>query len=199
MKFVKSSFFPTNNTPLFYVDYRLQEGTDILTTADDIAPLEAKLLALEGIESVSAFVGRGSPRFIATMSPELPNPAYARLIVRVADVEQMNGLMQTDKRYPHASAPQCRNQNFQSGVLAFQGAPKLKCVISGPDEVVLRQLADKTLQIFLAHNLIDRGTNWRAQSLELAPIFNDANAARCGHHTKRPRTLPWPMEPMVWP
>ena len=51
---------------------------------------------------------------------------------------------------------------------------------SGPDEVVLRQLADKTLQIFLAHNLIDRGTNWRAQSLELAPIFNDANARVAG-------------------
>lgn len=179
MKFVKSSFFPTNNTPLFYVDYRLQEGTDILTTADDIAPLEAKLLALEGIESVSAFVGRGSPRFIATMSPELPNPAYARLIVRVADVEQMNGLMQQTKDTLTRARPNAEIKISRAEFSPSKGT-KIEMRYSGPDEVVLRQLADKTLQIFLAHNLIDRGTNWRAQSLELAPIFNDANARVAG-------------------
>ncbi len=179
MRFVKTSFFPTNNTPLFYVDYRLPEGTDILTTADDIAPLEAQLLELEGIESVSAFVGRGSPRFIATMSPELPNPAYARLIIRVAEVEQMNSLMQQTKDTLTRARPDAEIKISRAEFSPTQGT-KIEMRYSGPDEVVLRQLADETLQIFLAHNLIDRGTNWRAQSLELSPGFNDANARVAG-------------------
>ena len=56
-------------------------------------PLEKMLRDIEGIESVTTFVGIGPPRFTAITQPEQPNPAYAHMIVEVADVEDMNGQM----------------------------------------------------------------------------------------------------------
>ena len=117
MRFVKTSFFPTNNTPIFYVDYYLPEGTDILTTSSDIASLERETGRMDGIRSVTTFVGRGSPRFIAVMEPEQPNPAYARLIVRVNDLDRISDHMQAVNgcwflfaRTPRSGS---RGQNFR--------------------------------------------------------------------------------------
>ena len=57
---------------------------------------------------------------------------------------------------------------------------KIEMRYSGPDISVLRGLAEKTLAIYLQHDLIDRKTDWRAQSLQLAPQFNEANARLAG-------------------
>ena len=61
-QFVKQAFFPTTNSPLFFVEYRLAEGTDILTTAEDTQELEATLRAQEGVAATTAFIGKGAPR-----------------------------------------------------------------------------------------------------------------------------------------
>lgn len=179
MKFVKTSFFPTNNTPLFYVDYRLQEGTDIVTTADDIAPMEEAILELPGINMVSGYIGRGSPRFTAIMQPEQPNPAYARLIVQVEALEQMSTHMQSVRELLSRERPDVEVQITRAEFSPGSGS-KIEMRYSGPDPKVLRQLADQTLDIYLKHNLIDRKTDWRPQALELVPEFSEANARLAG-------------------
>ncbi len=179
MKFVKTSFFPTNNTPLFYIDYRLQEGTDILTTSRDIAAMEKQILAVEGVTSATTFVGRGSPRFTAMTRPEQPNPAYARLVVEVEDVRQLGEQMNTVKDLFASDRPDAEVQITRAEFSPGSGT-KIEMRYSGPDAAVLRQLAEKTLDVYLQHNLIDRGTDWRAQSLQLVPEFNEANARLAG-------------------
>ena len=179
MKFVKTSFFPTNNTPLFYVDYRLQEGTDILTTARDIAEMETAILAVDGVASTASFIGRGSPRFTAMTRPEQPNPAYAQLIIEVDDVRQLNDQMNTVKELFSDNRPDAEilitRAEFSPG-----SSSKIEMRYSGPDATVLRQLAEQTLGVSLKHNLVDRKTDWRAQSLQLVPEFNEANARLAG-------------------
>ena len=88
MQYVQQGFFPSNNNPLFYVDYRLQEGTDISATSSDVMPLEEMLRNIQGVKSVTTFVGIGPPRFTAITQPEQPNPAYAHMIVEVAELRK---------------------------------------------------------------------------------------------------------------
>lgn len=179
MKFVKTSFFPTNNTPLFYIDYRLPEGTDILTTSQDIAEIEQEILALAGITAATTFIGRGSPRFTALTQPEQPNPAYALLVIEVEDVRQLGDKMDIVKRLFASSRPDAEVQITRAEFSPSTGM-KIEMRYSGPDAKVLRTLAEKTLDVYLQHNLIDRTTDWRAQSLQLVPEFNEANARLAG-------------------
>ena len=90
---MKQSFFPQTNTPLFYVDYRLPEGSDIHATLSDVIDLEGLILEYEGVEAITSFVGRGATRFTTIMKPEQPNSAYAQLVVRVRELSEMDKLM----------------------------------------------------------------------------------------------------------
>jgi multidrug efflux pump subunit AcrB len=179
MKFVKTSFFPTNNTPLFFVDYRLPEGTDIITTSRDLEEMESEILTVEGVTKTVSFIGRGSPRFTSMTQPEQPNPAYARLIIESENVKNLNEQMNAVKTLFADNRPDAEvmitRAEFSPG-----SSSKIEMRYSGPDITVLRQLAEQTLAIYMANNLIDRKTDWRAQSLQLAPQFNEANARLAG-------------------
>ena len=144
-----------------FVDYRLAEGTDILTTANDTAELEEALLATEGIVAVTAFIGNGATRFNATMQPEQPNTAYAQLIARVADVRTLDAAVAATRETlvrlrPGADVQVTRSEFTPSG------NAKIEARFSGPDAAVLRSLAARALDIFLEHDLIDRHADWRA-------------------------------------
>ena len=179
MQFVKTAFFPTNNAPIFYVDYRLPEGTDILTTSRDIEPLEKKLLDTPGIDSVASFVGRGAPRFTAIMQPEQPNPAYAHLVVRVSDLMQLDRHMQEANALLTTLRPDAEIKITRTKFSESSGS-EIEMRYSGPDPTVLRSLAQETLAIYLKHQLRDRKTDWRPQSLQLLPEFNESNARLAG-------------------
>ncbi len=178
-QFVKQGFFPTTNTPLFYVDYRLAEGTDIRATAEDLRGVEQALLAQEGVLAVTSFIGAGAPRFTATTDPEQPNSAYAQLVVRVPDAQTMDAIMAqarvllADLR-PGAEALVSRAE-FTPGVKA-----KIEARFSGPDAEVLRTLADQALTIYLEQGLIDRRTDWRQPALQISPRYDEARARLAG-------------------
>ena len=178
-QFVKQAFFPTTNTPLFYVDYRLAEGTDILAMAEDVGGVEQALLAQEGVLAVTSFIGAGAPRFSATVAPEQPNSAYAQLVVRVHDATAINGLMAqargllADLR-PDAEALVSRTE-FTPNTKA-----KIEVRFSGPDAEVLRTLADQALAVYMEHGLIERRTDWRQPALQISPRYDEVRARLAG-------------------
>ncbi|WP_430009787.1 efflux RND transporter permease subunit, partial [Methylophaga lonarensis] len=90
---VKQAFFPASNTPLFFVSYYLPQGSDIRATSRDMAEVEQLVMDMQGVESVSSFIGRGASRFMLTYSPEQPNKAYGHLIVRTEHRSQIPPLM----------------------------------------------------------------------------------------------------------
>lgn len=179
LQFVKQGFFPTSNTPLFYVDYRLAEGTDILATAQDVEGLEQALLAEEDIVAVTSFIGRGAPRFITVMNPEQPNSAYAQLVVRVPDVRGMDAVMAKTRDRLGELRPDAEVQvtraEFTPG-----GSAKIEARFSGPDAGVLRALADQALAVYLRQGLIERRTDWRQPALQITPRYDEARARLAG-------------------
>ena len=179
MQYVKSAFFPTNNTPVFFVDVRFQEGTDIQTTARELRDMEEALLGTQDVEAVTSFIGRGTPRFAATVSPEQPNSAYALLFVQVADVEALGQMMSQARESLQALKPQA---TVQTNRVEFSPADDAKVAarFSGDDPKVLRQLADAVLAVYAKHNLLELHTNWRKQSMQLVPVFDEDNARVAG-------------------
>lgn len=178
-QFVKQGFFPTTNAPLFYVNYRLAEGTDILTTAADLEELEQALLADQDVVAVSSFIGRGAPRFTTIMDPEQPNSAYAQLVVRVADVREMDAMMVETRRrlveWRPDAAVEVSRAEFTPG-----GDAKIEARFSGPDARVLRTLADQALAIYLQQDLIERRTDWRQPALQITPQYDEVRARLAG-------------------
>lgn len=176
---VRQAFFPTTNSPLFYIDYRLAEGTDIQHTSEDVRLLETMLQQMPEVEAITLFAGRGPPRFSATMRPEQPNPAYAQFVIRVADVTKMNRMMRETKAQFQALRPDAEVQVSRTE-FSPAGKSKIEVRFSGPDAAVLRRLSGQALDVYLKLGLIDTKTDWRPQSLQLVPEFNDINARITG-------------------
>jgi multidrug efflux pump subunit AcrB len=84
---VKQQFFPTSDRPEVLVEVRLPEGTSIEATTKTVEKLEAWLEEQPEAELVSSYIGQGAPRFFLAMSPEMPDPAFAKMVVLTKDAE----------------------------------------------------------------------------------------------------------------
>jgi multidrug efflux pump subunit AcrB len=78
---VEKQFFPSSDRPEVLVDISLQEGSGIRATTAVADRVEAILKDAAGVESLSSYIGAGAPRFFLALNPELPNPAFAKLII----------------------------------------------------------------------------------------------------------------------
>lgn len=180
---IKQSFFPPSTTPMAFIDIWYPQGTDIRATATQLRELEDYLTALEegyGIEYVASTIGQGGPRFTLTYMVEKAYESYAQLIVRTATTEQMRAVLQDFETFIQQRQPDVEYQ-MKPLELGPTQAAKIEARFSGPDPVVLRQLAAQAHAILAA----DRGVrnlrdNWRQRTKVLQPQFNEAAARRLG-------------------
>jgi len=178
---LKQQFFPNSNTPLFYVHYKLPQGTAIETTSAHMAEVEDWLAARDDVVSVATFVGQGATRFLLTYSAQKANPSYGHLIIRTESLEQIPALQAELESYGKARFPE---GEFRTERLVFGpggGAP-VEVRFSGPDPAVLRQLAEEAkLALEEASDLTrDIRHDWREQELVLKPVYATDRAQTAG-------------------
>ncbi|MDO6685196.1 MULTISPECIES: efflux RND transporter permease subunit [unclassified Agarivorans] len=177
---VKNSFFPPSNTPMFYVDMWMPEGTDIRETYKEVQQVEGYLLEKDQVEFVTSTTGQGLQRFSLTYSPEKSYEAFAQLQVRVNDREQMLDLM---RDLDVSLRDKFKRVSFQFRLMDIGPSPasKIEARIIGPDPQVLRDLAVQVEDIIGA----DPGArnirhDWRERTKDLLPQFNESQARRLG-------------------
>ncbi len=85
MAAVKQQFFPTSDRPEVLVEVRLPEGSSIDTTLTAVEQLEHWLHDQPEATRITSYIGQGAPRFFFSMSPELPDPAFAKIVVLTPD------------------------------------------------------------------------------------------------------------------
>ncbi|AOT10561.1 efflux RND transporter permease subunit [Pseudoalteromonas luteoviolacea] len=179
-KSVKQSFFPASNTPMFYVDYWNYQGSDIRATSDNVKKIETFLRQHDSVTDVTATIGQGAPRFMLTYSPEKQYDAYGQLIIRVKTREDVTDMIAKVRAFS--------GENELDGQLKIKRMEigpstdaKIEARFSGPDPVVLRQLAAEAKAILEndpgAHSIKD---DWRQRSKVLQPVFNEQKARRLG-------------------
>ncbi len=178
--FIKQSFFPNSNTPIFYVNYWLPQGSDVRAVSEDLRAAEKFLKDEPAFVSVSTFVGRGASRFMLTYAPEAANSSYGHLIVRVTDLESIDDLSQRLVEYMRERFPDA--QVFSERlVFGPGGGAKLAVRFSGPDANELRKLAATAESVMRGDGrIIDIRQDWRQRELVLSPVFDEQRARIAG-------------------
>ncbi|HIF5540476.1 TPA: multidrug efflux RND transporter permease subunit VmeV [Vibrio parahaemolyticus] len=177
---VKQQFFPPSNTPMFYVDMWMPEGTDIRQTTKQAEKVESYIRQQDDIDFVSVSIGQGLQRFALTYQPEKSYEAYAQFQVRTTDRDNMFKLLH---KLDDNLAKTFDEPTFQFKLMEFGPSPasKIEARITGPDPKVLRELAVQVEDILHtdpgARNIRH---DWRERTKELVPVFNESKARRLG-------------------
>ncbi|AGQ93444.1 multidrug efflux RND transporter permease subunit VmeV [Vibrio parahaemolyticus] len=177
---VKQQFFPPSNTPMFYVDMWMPEGTDIRQTIKQAEKVESYIRQQDDIDFVSVSIGQGLQRFALTYQPEKSYEAYTQFQVRTTDRDNMFKLLH---KLDDNLAKTFDEPTFQFKLMEFGPSPasKIEARITGPDPKVLRELAVQVEDILHtdpgARNIRH---DWRERTKELVPVFNESKARRLG-------------------
>src|SRR3546814_17109476 len=81
MGLLEQQFFPSSDRPEVLVEISLPQGTAIAVTERTARKVEAALRRAPAAHHVSTSVGAGAPAFFLSMNPELPNPAFAKIVL----------------------------------------------------------------------------------------------------------------------
>lgn len=178
-QFVKQSFFPSTNTPIFFVDVSHQQGTDIRQTDIAAIDINRQLREHSDISSVTSYSGNGGVRFTATTNPDQANAAYSHFFINATALDKLESTMKWVEKtiatqYPDAEILVTR-QSFSPS-----GKSRIEARFSGPDPHVLRSLSAQAQDIFDRHQLKNIRTDWRNQSIELSPNISETKLRIAG-------------------
>ena len=144
---VRKQFFPTSDRPELLVEVYMPKGTAIGATTRAATEVETWLRRQPESKIVTTYVGQGAPRFFMSLSPELPDPSFAKIIVRT-DAEADRDALKRKLRAAAANglAPQARVRATQ---LVF-GPPSPFPVafrVNGPDLAQVRAIAERVKEV----------------------------------------------------
>lgn len=158
MSVVKKQFFPVSDRPEVLVEIQMPYGTSITQTSAASVKVEQWLAQQKEADIITAYVGQGAPRFFFAMGPELPDPSFAKIIIRTDNQEEREILTNRLRQAIAAGlAPEARvrvNHLVFGPYTAFPVAYR----VSGPDPDVLRNIANK-VQVVMEANTMMRTVN----------------------------------------
>lgn len=177
---VKQSFFPPSNTPMFLVDIWLPEGSDIRATQEQALQVENWFRAREHVAFTASTVGQGEQRFMLTYAPERQYAAFAQVMVRTEELDQIPALITAGEAWVQDALPDAFVK-FRRLQIGPGSTAKIEARISGPDEEELRRLATQVATIMGADTDTDNiRHDWRERTKVIRPLFNEDNARRAG-------------------
>lgn len=176
---VKKQFFPTSDRPEVLVEVQMPYGTSIQQTSAATAKVEAWLAKQEEARIVTAYIGQGAPRFFLAMSPELPDPSFAKIVVLASDDKEREALkFRLREAIADGLAPEAQVRVTQ---IVF-GPPSPFPVayrVMGPDTSKLREIAEEAGAIMRGNPMMRTvNTDWgpRVPTLHFALDQDRLNA-----------------------
>jgi multidrug efflux pump subunit AcrB len=162
---VQQQFFPLSERPELFFQMRLPEGSSIGATAAVARKAEAMLKDDKGVETFSTYVGQGSPRFWLGLNPQLPNEAFAEIVIVARDLKSREA---TKARIEAAVADgalaeaRVRVDRFNFGPPV--GFP-VQFRVVGPDPQTVRAFAREVRDIARQNpNFVDPHFDWNEMS-----------------------------------
>jgi len=147
MGIVKKQFFPTSDRPEVLVEVQMPYGTSIAQTSAATAKIEAWLAKQKEAKIVTSYIGQGAPRFYLAMSPELPDPSFAKLVVRTDNQDEREVLkLRLRQAIADGLAPEARVRVTQLVFGPYSPFP-VAFRVSGQDPEKLRAIAAEVRQV----------------------------------------------------
>ena len=161
MGIVKKQFFPISDRPEVLVEVQMPYGTAIGQTSAATAKVEAWLAKQKEARIVTAYVGQGAPRFYLAMGPELPDPSFAKIVVRTEDQDEREALKHRLRRaIADGLVPEARVRVTQLVFGPYSPFPVAYRVV-GPDPDKLRGIAADVRQVMEASPMMRTvNTDW---------------------------------------
>lgn len=161
MALVKKQFFPISDRPEVLVEVQMPYGTSITQTSAATAKVEAWLAKQNEAKIVTSYIGQGAPRFYFSMGPELPDPSFAKIVIRTDTQEEREALKHRLRQAISnglASEAQLRVTQLVFG--PYSPYP-VAYRVSGPDPEKLRVIAAQVQHVMNASPMMRTvNTDW---------------------------------------
>lgn len=177
---VRQNFFPSSNTPIFFVDLWLPYGTDINATEQMASDIEKSITGQPGVVSTVTTIGQGSMRFILTYNGQRQYSNYAQIMVRMDDQRNIAALSHNIDAYIARQYPQV-NASTKRVMFGPSGGSAIEVRIKGPDPDRMRLIASHVSDILAQDPATDSVRNdWQNRSKVIRPQFNTALGRELG-------------------
>jgi multidrug efflux pump subunit AcrB len=151
MGFVKRQFFPSSDRPEVLVEVQMPQGASIEATTAAAIKVERWVRQQPEARIVTTYIGQGAPRFFFSYNPELPDPAFAKLVVLTPGARARDQLkLRLRERIAQGLAPEARVRVSQ---LIFGPYPRylVNFRVMGPDPNQLRTIANQVQAVMRAN------------------------------------------------
>ncbi len=178
---VQQQFFPLSERPELFLQLRLPEGTAFNVTEKSVEKAEALLKGDRDIATYTAYVGQGSPRFWLGLNPQLPNEAFAEIVIVAKNVEARERIKaRIEKAVDEGALTEARVRVDRFNFGPPVGFPVQFRVI-GPDARMVRDIAYRVQDIVKQNkNIKDPQLDWNEQSPYLKLVVDQDRARALG-------------------
>ncbi|MCU1725129.1 efflux RND transporter permease subunit [Pseudomonas sp. 5P_5.1_Bac1] len=165
MGVVKKQFFPISDRPEVLVEVQMPYGTSIAQTSAAAEQVEAWLAKQDEARIVTTYIGQGAPRFYMAMSPELPDPSFAKIVVRTRNETERETLKHRLRQaISEGLAGEARVRVTQLVFGPYSPFP-VAYRVSGPDPDTLRRIAGQVQQVLDTSPLMRTvNTDWGSRT-----------------------------------
>ncbi len=154
---VQQQFFPDSSRPEIIVDLWFPEGTSFAANLLTTQRVEQRLQQVEGVDSVSTWVGSGVPRFYLPMDQTFPQANVSQMIVVPNSLKRRESLRQSLPAVLASEFPEVRGR-----VKLLPNGPPVPYPVQfrvvGPDPIQLRERADE-VKVAMRASPNTRGVN----------------------------------------
>src|SRR5437667_2510443 len=178
---VQQQFFPLSERPELFLQLRLPEGTAFNVTEKSVKKAEALLKDDKDIATYTSYVGQGSPRFWLGLNPQLPNEAFAEIVIVSKDVEARERIKaRLEKAVAEGDLNEARVRIDRFNFGPPVGFPVQFRVI-GPDANTVRDIAYKVRDVVRQNpNVVEPQLDWNEQSPYLKLVVDQDRARALG-------------------
>jgi multidrug efflux pump subunit AcrB len=159
-KFIEQQFFPDSSRPELMVELWLPEGSSYAATEAQAKKFEQFISKQPGVESVTSYVGTGSPRFYLPLDQIFPQSNVAQIVLLPVDKKTRDALRLKIIALFKTDFPEVRGRVK----LLPNGPPvpyPVQFKVAGPEMAIVRQLADQVKAVMRKNpNAVGANDNW---------------------------------------
>lgn len=174
---VQNQFFPDSSRPEIVVDLWFPEGTSYAANEAVTKRVEARVMALEGVDHVTTWVGSGVERFVLVLDQVFPQSNVSQMVVLPKDRPARERLRKLLPDLLATEFPEVRGR----AKLLPNGPPvpyPVQFRVVGPDPTRVRAYADEVKAIMRENpNLRGINDNWN-ESVKVLRLEVDQDKAR---------------------
>ncbi|MBA5638752.1 efflux RND transporter permease subunit [Duganella sp. LX20W] len=175
--FIEKQFFPDSSRPELMVEMWTPEGTTFAANEAQVKKFEAFISKQEGVDSVTSYVGTGSPRFYLPLDQIFPQTNVSQIVVLPKDLHAREALRNKIIDIFKTDFPEVRGRVK----LLPNGPPvpyPVQFRVTGEQVEKVRAIADEVKDIMRANpNTVGVNDNWN-ESIKVLRLDLDQDKMR---------------------